>query len=127
LTGHSLGAALAILAAWRLKQLGYQIAPLYLFGCPKVGGLVFQDAFDKVFPEVYRFVNHNDVVPHLPPKPAPYEHVGQLCYFDQAGQAHESYQSDWSAFKLTWDDHHIPNYVRCVENALPRSQPKAAA
>jgi predicted lipase len=126
LAGHSLGAALAILAAWHLKQLGYEVAPLYLFGCPKLGGIIFQAAFDKAF-TAYRFVNHNDVVPHLPPRPAPYEHVGELVYFDTQGQAHDSFQADWNVFKLTWDDHHIPKYVGCVERALAQSQQKAAA
>jgi hypothetical protein len=76
-TGHSLGAALATLAANRYgKAQG-----LYTFGSPRVGDVDFADAFHI---SAYRFVNNNDIVPKVPP-PIRYKHVGDLKYIDSRG------------------------------------------
>jgi hypothetical protein len=82
ITGHSLGGAMAVLAAARL--FGGDCDPkiikgVYTFGQPMVGNKAFSErcrgAFgDKLFRHVYR----DDVVPHLPPTSAiPYEHTGK--------------------------------------------------
>ena len=62
LTGHSLGGALALIAARRLSC--DEVAACYTFGSPKVGNEEFGDAI-KV--PVYRIVNAADSVPSLPP------------------------------------------------------------
>ncbi len=81
LTGHSLGAALATVAASRYPY----IQGLYTFGSPKVGDEEFRNRFPVT---AYRFVHHNDVVTELPPFP-PYVHVGKLKYIDAQGEIHE--------------------------------------
>lgn len=69
ISGHSLGAALAILAAERLhreKQLTAQ--GIYTFGQPRVGNFTYSRVVDKAFPKrCLRFVNNNDIVPRVPP------------------------------------------------------------
>jgi len=77
-TGHSLGAALATLAAARRPER----AAVYTFGSPRVGDAAFRDGYP--LPAV-RIVNHNDVVARLPP-PLLYRHVGTLHYFDGDGR-----------------------------------------
>jgi hypothetical protein len=62
LTGHSLGGALALIAARRLAC--DEVAACYTFGSPKVGNEEFGDAI-KV--PIYRVVNAADSVPSLPP------------------------------------------------------------
>jgi hypothetical protein len=62
LTGHSLGGALALIAARRLSC--DDVAACYTFGSPKVGNEEFGDAI-KV--PIYRVVNAADSVPSLPP------------------------------------------------------------
>ena len=81
-TGHSLGAALATLAANRYgKAQG-----LYTFGSPRVGDDDFADAFHVC---AYRFVNNNDIVAKAPP-PIRYKHIGDLKYIDRSGIVHEN-------------------------------------
>jgi triacylglycerol lipase len=79
-TGHSLGAALATLAADR-----YPDSPLYTFGSPRVGDKKFRQLFHA---NAYRFVNNNDGVTVVPPPGVllDYRHVGDLKYFDDHGQ-----------------------------------------
>jgi triacylglycerol lipase len=68
--GHSLGAALATLAADRYKARG-----VGTLGSPRVGDATFVNAFnDGETGASLRFVNDNDVVTHVPP-PIGYEHV----------------------------------------------------
>ncbi len=80
-TGHSLGAALATLAADRYGH----VQGLYTFGSPRVGDDSFADDFHV---NTYRFVNNNDVVTHVPP--CPYVHVGLFKYIDSSGDLHDS-------------------------------------
>lgn len=78
LTGHSLGGALAVIAAaeWLNK---YRIGSIYTYGQPAAGKGYFtgfmQENFDNRF---YRFVNDDDIVPMVPPL---YHHTGQLYHF----------------------------------------------
>lgn len=66
-TGHSLGAALATLAAARATATQTAaVASLVTFGSPRVGDLDFARSFDDL-PEgtARRYVNNSDVVPRL--------------------------------------------------------------
>lgn len=74
-TGHSLGAALATLAASRRPPRA-----LYTYGSPRVGDRGFAATLAKV--PVFRVVNNRDVVTTLPPS-LPHlklAHAGQLRY-----------------------------------------------
>ncbi|MCY4039497.1 MAG: lipase family protein [Hyphomicrobiales bacterium] len=62
-TGHSLGGALATIAAKRL-QAYIKIATCYTFGSPRVGN---DEWFEKTKTPVYRIVNAYDCVTILPP------------------------------------------------------------
>jgi hypothetical protein len=61
-TGHSLGAALAVMAAKHLGSLS--AGACYTFGGPRVGNLAF---IEGVKIPIYRIVNAADGVPQLPP------------------------------------------------------------
>jgi len=83
-TGHSLGGALAVLAAARFDKT----SGVYTFGQPRVGDEVFCTAYDSANgpgKRTYRFVNQNDIIPRVPPRLAGFEHVGTQVYFDEAG------------------------------------------
>ncbi|MHC1744591.1 MAG: hypothetical protein AB9873_16390 [Syntrophobacteraceae bacterium] len=81
-TGHSLGAALATLAADRFGN----VQGLYTFGSPRVGDAEFKNDFQV---SAYRFVNNNDIVARVPP-PGLYCHVGELKYIDGEGLIHDN-------------------------------------
>jgi triacylglycerol lipase len=67
ITGHSLGGALAMLAAWRFKRKFVPLHQLYTFGAPMIGNDLVAQAFDRELPErIFRYVNFPDPVPKLP-------------------------------------------------------------
>lgn len=82
LTGHSLGGALACLAAFRLSQIpGMDFSGLYTYGQPRAGGWDFANWFNMSHGDrVFRFVNNNDFVTFVPPFLFRYGHVGTLYY-----------------------------------------------
>ena len=77
-TGHSLGAALATVAASRRPP-----RQLVTFGSPRVGDEGFSRTLEKV--SVLRITNCCDGVAAVPP-PVFYCHVGQQYHFDHAGR-----------------------------------------
>ncbi|MFF8592402.1 lipase family protein [Streptomyces sp. NPDC015220] len=91
-TGHSLGGALAMLAGARLYLQEPRLAAdgVYTYGQPRTCDATLAKAYNKGFKDrMYRFVNNNDVVPHLPPEPV-YTHVDALRYIDSRGKVHDS-------------------------------------
>jgi len=75
--GHSLGAALATVAASRRPPRA-----LYTFGSPRVGDNDFKATLKGK--QVYRVVNNLDLVTTVPP-PAPFHHLNELHYVTHAG------------------------------------------
>ncbi|MFT3922794.1 MAG: lipase family protein [Myxococcales bacterium] len=81
ITGHSLGAAMAVIAAARLCSNDYEtfqpmLRGVYTFGQPAAGDSAFGAHCESRF-KLYRHVYRADVVPHLPPQSVgPYSHFG---------------------------------------------------
>jgi triacylglycerol lipase len=98
-TGHSLGAALATLAAARALDENVRVGGLYTFGSPRVGDGDFADSFRRMMAEegltYFRFVNGDDAVTAVPlvsklrPSIPPFirfKHAGTPKYIDRGGQ-----------------------------------------
>ncbi|MGH3563132.1 MAG: lipase family protein [Mycobacterium sp.] len=86
ITGHSLGAALAVLAAPDICRAmpPNTIEPrLVTVAGPRVGLRDFATAFDAAIESCFRVMNFLDIVPYVPP--APYVHVGAEIFVDSAG------------------------------------------
>ena len=82
LTGHSLGGAIATIAAaeW---QGQYEVSSIYTFGQPGVGKRRFRSHIQQHYAHrFFRFVNDDDIVPMVPPT---YRHVGRLLHFNSSG------------------------------------------
>jgi hypothetical protein len=77
-TGHSLGAALATLAATLRRPTA-----LHTFGSPLVGNAEFARVADTV--EHVRYVDCCDGVTRVPPEPLGYQHCGRLAFIDRHG------------------------------------------
>lgn len=85
-TGHSLGGALAILAASM-----FPAKAVYTFGAPKTGDSVFADSLKNA--RIYRFENDRDIVTTVPPSAIPFDfrHVGvPICLKDDIRTGIES-------------------------------------
>jgi len=108
ITGHSLGAALATLAADRYGN----VQGLYTFGSPRVGDQDFKNDFNV---NAYRFVNNSDIVTKVPPS-SMYCHVGELRYIDSEGTIHDN-SNRWEK----WSDE-IQGKFKNVFNALGQSK-----
>jgi hypothetical protein len=86
-TGHSLGAALATLAASRCAaEPTLRLQGGYTFGSPFVGDEGFGKAIGVPF---FRFRNDADVVPFLP-LGLVFRHVGRPQFIDGAGHLHQN-------------------------------------
>jgi pimeloyl-ACP methyl ester carboxylesterase len=80
--GHSLGAALATLAADRYPAT----RGVCTFGCPRVGDNTFAAAFNaNRANKTLRYVNHHDVVTHVPAPLFGYKHVNQRQFIARDG------------------------------------------
>ncbi len=75
-TGHSLGAAVAILSGFELAKTTGIATELYTLAGPRTGAPDFSDAYRGVVPICYRVVNFMDVVPQVPLPPL-YKHTGE--------------------------------------------------
>ena len=107
ITGHSLGAALATLAAnLCCEDAVFRLQGLYTFGSPRTGDADFGA---RIRVPVFRFRNDSDLVPHLP-LGLVFRHVGHLQFIDGAGHLHRNLTSamelmlDPSGYLLTARD-----------------------
>ena len=89
ITGHSLGGAMATIAAARLIHLDKPFISVYTFGQPRVMKRDTARIFNvECGTRFFRFLNNNDIVPRLPPRFMEYSHVGTFLYISKEGEIH---------------------------------------
>jgi hypothetical protein len=90
IAGHSLGAAIASLAALSAAERGFEPTAVYMFGMPRVGGENFASRYKqaKLAEKTYRLVHGLDVVPRVPPTTLKFKfvHVGQMLHCNSGEQ-----------------------------------------
>ncbi|MEL6104392.1 MAG: trypsin-like peptidase domain-containing protein [Planctomycetota bacterium] len=101
LAGHSLGGALATIAAAEWHER-YDLLSMYTVGQPAAGkrdfrGYVAQNFEDRFF----RMVNEDDLVPMVPPG---YKHVGKLLHFQPDGTVADSIHESIDDFDDTMSE-----------------------
>lgn len=86
--GHSLGAAIAVLASMELRACGPQrVHDVWTYGLPRVGTLEFTEAYEVVArmrgaaPSLWRVVHYHDTIPRLAPYWTGYRHLGLEVYY----------------------------------------------
>jgi triacylglycerol lipase len=134
ITGHSLGGALATLAAARFSlEMDKPVRGIYTFGQPRVGDREFARIFDAELKQrVFRFVNNNDIVTRIPTREIGYSHVGSLRFFDSNGDIYDDV-SWWQDFLETIkgtlkqhidllpsniENHKMELYIKNIESKL---------
>lgn len=76
ITGHSYGAALAVLCAVDLQYHdGTRNIEVVVFGCPRVGNAAFADSYNRRVPITMRVENGNDMITKIPFRVLGYKHV----------------------------------------------------
>jgi hypothetical protein len=80
ITGHSMGAALAVIAADHLlSEENLRATAVYAFGMPRVGDEDFSVRYnDTLGANTYRLVHGDDIVATVPPSRLGFRHVGRL-------------------------------------------------
>ncbi len=77
ITGHSLGAALAILCAVDIQYNFPDIdCEAIVYGCPRVGNKAFATSYNRRVFKTLRVKNGGDIITMLPPAMFGYSHVG---------------------------------------------------
>lgn len=116
LTGHSLGGALATIAAIVLPDVKEAVT----FGCPMVGDRAFCEQYQKLSLKTTRYVYRNDPVPWLPGT-----RLGYWTVCNTTSIGCEGKPSFWEVFVATMHpksliehmiaDHGIKNYVEHIK------------
>jgi triacylglycerol lipase len=102
LTGHSLGAGLAVLtgAAFSMwtDQVKRQVNGIYTFGQPRIGLYRFCGNYDHLLHErTFRFVNKKDLVPRVPFRGWDYADIGRMIHFDSNNEP-QLQSAEWNNF-----------------------------
>ncbi|MDB9525573.1 lipase family protein [Oscillatoria sp. CS-180] len=110
-TGHSLGGAIATIAAldiqYNITQHTEQPISLHTFGAPRVGNSALVNSFRQRVPDSHRFVYGWDVVTRVPRLWQGFEHVPELHRLGTL--------LTWQLVSRRVRDHYIGNYVAALE------------
>jgi len=80
LTGHSLGASVATIAAMDLGQT-YTINDVYNFGSPRAGNAAFAAAYNSKYSNHWRVTHSKDPIPHAYFEKNGFFHIGQEAFY----------------------------------------------
>lgn len=118
IVGHSLGGALATLAAFRLATDGVSVHQVEVFGSPRVGNESFLKVYGNKVPNIFRWVHQNDLITMVPPRKVfLYHHVTRPCRVFSDGKLEIS--GDENNEKGNVGDHMGPDYGSALFKALP--------
>ncbi|MFQ5597194.1 MAG: Mbeg1-like protein [Nitrospiria bacterium] len=130
LTGHSLGGAMATVAAAKLVHQDIPFTSVYTFGQPRVMTRDTSRIFNvECKGRFFRFQNNNDLVTRVPARLMGYSHVGSFLYISQEERLHND-PGYWfrfldyidgafdDALALGLDgikDHDMANYLKAIK------------
>ena len=132
--GHSLGAAMATICAYRCKLASIVTNPeeLHTFGSPRVADKRY---LCQTPLEHFRWVHNNDIVTRVPPVWMGYRHGGNEIYRDRFGKIRKltgllRSRDRWRGFThglLNWSldllaDHSVHLYVKHIASAVAQEE-----
>ena len=122
IAGHSLGAALAALAAQTVLGEATPLRAVYTFGMPRVGGERFAARYDADLGALtYRLVNGIDLVARVPPSFVGFRHVGRVLQCEAGAKFDDKPLSPIGSDDPPFDEQ-LPNiFRRDVSNVLSGS------
>jgi len=116
ITGHSLGGALSSMALLKFLDTKWkdQITGIYTYGAPRSVGEELASYLNEEFSsKIFRFINDEDIVPHLPPDGGytenyDYSHYGTRIHFKDEGftidRTLDKHVEDWNESKRNKDN-----------------------
>ncbi len=129
-TGHSLGGAMATMAAAKFIHEDKPFTSVYTFGQPRALTRETAQIFNiECKSRYFRFHNNNDVVTRVPARIMGYSHVGSYLYISEQEDIHQE-SGFWFRFvdqvvgvlddikEAGFDgikDHDMDNYLRAIE------------
>ena len=124
-TGHSLGGALATIAALDIKTTFGKVDQFYSYGEPRVGNGAFAAYFEAQMP-VYRVIHYADIVPHVPPLGLNnYTHGGQQLWYAENMQTYKACTAEDATCSnslpknsLNTNDHQLTTYLQMPTNLI---------
>jgi len=112
-SGHSLGAALSVLAAVEIGIDSGLPITCYNFGDPRVGNIIFADYFDNHIQTSWRMVNQRDIIPHLPGKALGFWHIATEVWWPN------STFSEYMTCDPTGEDPNCSNSLGILADSIP--------
>jgi triacylglycerol lipase len=114
--GHSLGGAMAVLAAVDIERnMGKKNVDVCTFGGPRTGMLDFRNHFNREIPKCFHVMNRQDIVPHVPSLIGGWIHVGSAIDVNGTGgsNAHSlvSYLDGLKKLQPASDMHEAPTAI----------------
>ncbi|HEV3139444.1 MAG TPA: lipase family protein [Vicinamibacterales bacterium] len=123
MTGHSLGAALATLAASRWVKSGGSIGGVYTIGSPRIGDQDFASGIEAALAgKCFRYVNGEDGVTQIPFERWGYRHVGQARVLSGSTDTHPLLQG----LEAPLIDHTPRRYATLIWNDLVQTAVQSA-
>lgn len=120
--GHSLGGALATLAAFRLSNKIGNVRGLYTYGSPRVGDGDFRQAFAKKSFVYGRWVNDRDPAPVLPPERLGFIQIGKMHRLKSGPGATMESSAGYAFDPGQISDHYMDNYLKKLWGLLSADQ-----
>jgi triacylglycerol lipase len=110
-TGHSLGGALATIAALDIQynlgqKRGLRFA-VHTFGAPRAGNRAMVDSYNGRIPDSYRFIYGRDVVTRIPRSWQGFDHVDTAIHLGS--------RWTWNVLSSRVRDHSIDAYIAGLE------------
>ena len=131
ITGHSLGGAMATIAAAKLIHVDRPFTSVYTFGQPRALSRETAQVFNvECKSRFFRFHNNNDIVTRVPARLMGYSHVGDYLYITEEKEIHREV-GFWFRFLDQIDgavkdvkekgfdgikDHDMNEYLKAIKN-----------